>query len=143
MPLASSEASPGKTAGANADSLTFWSALALAFAGGMIKRGLDFNKNIVQGKGLRVASRVARSGRRVITTSDGGGDFTVAWVQLVNAIVSAPTCATLAVPSSKRPPGARNSGTFAEPFTIGPLPSNQMWLERVPAPPFVTIAKIG
>lgn len=34
---------------------------------------LDFTPNKVQGKGLRAASRVARSGRRVITTRQGGG----------------------------------------------------------------------
>jgi hypothetical protein len=38
---------------------------------------LDLNKNIKQGMGLRVGSRVARSARRVIPTSDTGGDFTV------------------------------------------------------------------
>ncbi len=34
---------------------------------------LDFTPNKVQGKGLRASSRVARSGRRVITTQQGGG----------------------------------------------------------------------
>lgn len=38
---------------------------------------LDYNKNVVQGEGLRVGSRVARSGRRVVTTSEAGGDITV------------------------------------------------------------------
>lgn len=38
---------------------------------------LDWNKNIKQGKGLRVGSRVARSARRVIPTADGGGDFSM------------------------------------------------------------------
>lgn len=35
---------------------------------------LRYNKNIVQGTGLRVGSRVARSGRRVITRKDATGD---------------------------------------------------------------------
>lgn len=35
-----------------------------------------WQKNIVQGQGLRVGSRVARSGRRVIPTADGTGTFT-------------------------------------------------------------------
>ena len=35
----------------------------------------DYAKNVVQGEGLRVGSRVNRSGRRVVTTSDAGGDF--------------------------------------------------------------------
>lgn len=38
---------------------------------------LDYTKNVVQGQGLRVGSRVARSGRRVVTTSEAGGDLTV------------------------------------------------------------------
>lgn len=38
---------------------------------------LDWNKNIKQGKGLRVGGRVARSGRRVVPTADGDGDFTM------------------------------------------------------------------
>jgi hypothetical protein len=42
-----------------------------------VDESLDWNKTIVQGAGLRVGSRVARSGRRVIPTADGGGDFTV------------------------------------------------------------------
>lgn len=36
---------------------------------------LDWNKNVKQGKGLRVGSRVARSARRVVPTADGGGDI--------------------------------------------------------------------
>ncbi len=38
---------------------------------------LAWNKNVKQGKGLRVASRVARSARRVVPSASGGGDFTV------------------------------------------------------------------
>lgn len=34
---------------------------------------IQLNKNIKQGQGLRVGSRVARSARRVVTTSDGQG----------------------------------------------------------------------
>jgi hypothetical protein len=37
----------------------------------------NWNKNIIQGQGLRVGSRVARSARRVIPTADGSGTFTV------------------------------------------------------------------
>lgn len=37
----------------------------------------DVSKNIVQGKGLRVGSTVARSARRVVPTRDAGGDFTM------------------------------------------------------------------
>ncbi|MBT9255375.1 hypothetical protein KMZ30_07290 [Phycicoccus sp. KQZ13P-1] len=42
-----------------------------------VDESLDFNKTIVQGKGLRVGSRVARSGRRVVPTADAGGDFSL------------------------------------------------------------------
>lgn len=38
---------------------------------------LDYRKGIVQGSGLRVGSRVARSGRRVVATMDGGGDISL------------------------------------------------------------------
>jgi hypothetical protein len=39
--------------------------------------GLDWNKSIKQGKGLRVGSRAARSGRRVVTSAQGAGDVSV------------------------------------------------------------------
>lgn len=42
-----------------------------------LTESFDYNKNIVQGKGLRVGSTVARSARRVVTTSDAGGDFSM------------------------------------------------------------------
>lgn len=42
-----------------------------------VSETLDYRKNVVQGKGLRVGSRVARSGRRVVTTADAGGDITM------------------------------------------------------------------
>lgn len=42
-----------------------------------VSESLDFRKNVVQGKGLRVGTRVARSGRRVVTTADAGGDVTM------------------------------------------------------------------
>ncbi|MFQ6170367.1 phage tail tube protein [Oryzobacter sp. R7] len=42
-----------------------------------LEESLDFSKNIVQGKGLRVSSRVARSARRVVTTADAGGDLSM------------------------------------------------------------------
>lgn len=42
-----------------------------------LDESLDFNKNVKQGMGLRVAARVARSGRRVVPTADGGGDWSL------------------------------------------------------------------
>lgn len=41
-----------------------------------IDHSFDIEKNVVQGAGLRVGSRVARSGRRVVTTAQAGGDMT-------------------------------------------------------------------
>lgn len=38
---------------------------------------LNWDKSVKQGAGLRVGGRVARSGRRVVPTADGSGDFTV------------------------------------------------------------------
>ena len=40
-----------------------------------VSETLDFRKSVKQGSGLRVGSRVARSGRRVVPTADGGGDI--------------------------------------------------------------------
>lgn len=42
-----------------------------------LDESLDWNKSIKQGKGLRVGGRVARSGRRVITSAMGQGDFSM------------------------------------------------------------------
>jgi hypothetical protein len=42
-----------------------------------VDENLDWNKSIKQGKGVRVGSRVARSGRRVVTSAQGAGDITV------------------------------------------------------------------
>ncbi|WP_182379823.1 phage tail tube protein [Nocardioides sp. WS12] len=38
---------------------------------------IDWNKEVAQGEGLRVGSRVARAARRVVPAASGGGDFTV------------------------------------------------------------------
>lgn len=38
---------------------------------------ITWRKNIKQGQGLRVGSRVARSARRVVPTADGGGDYSL------------------------------------------------------------------
>lgn len=42
-----------------------------------VDESLDWKKNVKQGKGLRVGGRVARSGRRVVPTADGGGDISM------------------------------------------------------------------
>jgi hypothetical protein len=42
-----------------------------------LDESLTFNKNVKQGMGLRVGTRVARSGRRVVPTADAGGDISL------------------------------------------------------------------
>lgn len=42
-----------------------------------VDENFDWNKNVKQGKGLRVSGRVARSGRRVVPSANGQGDLTV------------------------------------------------------------------
>jgi hypothetical protein len=42
-----------------------------------VSESFDFNKVIKQGQGLRVGSRVGRSARRVVVTSDAGGDVVI------------------------------------------------------------------
>lgn len=41
------------------------------------EESLNWDKSIKQGVGLRVGARVARSGRRVVTSAQGSGDFTM------------------------------------------------------------------
>lgn len=41
-----------------------------------VDENLDWNKNPKQGKGIKSGRRMARSGRRVIPSADGGGDMT-------------------------------------------------------------------
>lgn len=40
-----------------------------------VSEGFGWTKNVVQGEGLRVGARVARSGRRVVPTASGTGDL--------------------------------------------------------------------
>lgn len=42
-----------------------------------LDESLDWVKSIKQGKGLKVGGRVARSGRRVVTSAQGAGDFSM------------------------------------------------------------------
>lgn len=42
-----------------------------------VSESFDLRKNVKQGQGLRVGSRVDRSARRVVTTQDAGGDVVV------------------------------------------------------------------
>lgn len=78
---------------------------------------LDLTKSVKQGQGLRVGSRVARSGRRAVTSFDYGGDITVEasskgmglfWQWLMGAGAS-----TLV-----------SASTYQQVFTIGDTPSS-------------------
>jgi hypothetical protein len=82
-----------------------------------LDESLDWNKSIKQGKGLRVGGRVARSGRRVITSAQGAGDISMEacskgmglfWQALLGAGVS-----TLV-----------SGSTFQQLFTLGDTPSS-------------------
>lgn len=42
-----------------------------------LDESFNFVKNVKQGAGLRVGSRVARSGRRVVASAEGSGDLTI------------------------------------------------------------------
>lgn len=55
---------------------TYGTAVTVARFVEFTEETFDYSKNVVQGEGLRVGSRVARSGRRVVTTSEAGGDLT-------------------------------------------------------------------
>ena len=43
----------------------------------LLDESLQWNKQVKQGAGLRVGSRVARAARRVVAAGDGGGDFSI------------------------------------------------------------------
>lgn len=78
---------------------------------------LDLKKTVKQGQGIRVGSRVARSGRRVVTSYDYGGDVTVEatskgmglwWQALLGSGASALV----------------SGSTYQQLFTIGDTPSS-------------------
>lgn len=57
--------------------VTYGTALTVSRFYEPVDESLAYNKTTQQGKGIRTGSRVARSGRRVITRTDAGGDFTL------------------------------------------------------------------
>jgi hypothetical protein len=78
---------------------------------------LQWNKQVVQGQGLRVGSRVARAGRRVVPAADGSGDFTVEMAskgmgKLLQAALGAGASTVVA------------STTYQQNFTLGDNPSS-------------------
>lgn len=90
-----------------------------------VDESLDLNKNVVQGKGLRVSSRVARSSRRVIPTLDAGGDMSVEclskgqgllWEQCMGAGASTLVSGT----------------TYQQVFTLADLMPSATWQKGVP-----------
>jgi hypothetical protein len=90
-----------------------------------VSETLDFRKNIVQGKGLRVGSRVARSGRRVVTTSDAGGDLVVECISKGMGLLWQ---ACLGAGSSTLVSGT----TYQQVFTLGDTPSSLSVQKGVP-----------
>lgn len=92
-----------------------------------VSETIDFRKNIVQGQGLRVGSRVARSARRVVTTADAGGDLTVECISKGMGLLWA---ACLGSGSSTLVGGT----TYQQVFTLGDAPTSitlQKGLPRV------------
>lgn len=58
---------------------TFGTAIAVDRHYEFTSESFDFEKTVVQGSGLRVGGRVARSGRRVVAKQMGKGDLEVEW----------------------------------------------------------------
>jgi hypothetical protein len=83
-----------------------------------VSETLDYRKNIVQGKGLRVGSRVARSGRRVVTTADAGGDIMLECVSKGMGLIWQ---ACLGSGVSTLVPA---SSAYQQVFTLGDTPSS-------------------
>ena len=82
-----------------------------------LDESLDYRKNTKQGLGLRVGSRVARSGRRVVPTHDGGGDFSMEAVSkgmgLIWAACMGAGTSTLV-----------SAATYQQVFTLGDAPAS-------------------
>lgn len=78
---------------------------------------LDWNKNSKQGQGLRVGGRVARSGRRVVTSAMGGGDIPIECVSKGMGLLWQ---ACLGTGASTNVSGA----TYQQLFTLGDNPSS-------------------
>lgn len=81
-----------------------------------IDESLDWSKSIKQGKGLRVAGRVARSGRRVVTSAQGAGDFSMECTSkgmglLWQALLGTGTSTLV------------SASTYQQVFTLGDTPS--------------------
>lgn len=82
-----------------------------------VDESLDFRKNIKQGQGLRVGSRVARSARRVIPTADAGGDISLECISKGMGLLWQACLGT----------GVSNlvsGSTFQQLFTLGDVPSS-------------------
>lgn len=90
-----------------------------------VDESLDFKPNKVQGKGLRAASRVARSGRRVITTVQGDGKVTVeALTRGMGIVLAAATGGSTVTLVS--------GTTYQHLYTLGDTPSSLSIQKSVP-----------
>ena len=90
-----------------------------------VSETLDYRKNIVQGKGLRVGSRVARSGRRVVTTADAGGDITMECVSKGMGLIWQ-ACLGTGVSTLV------SASTYQQVFTLGDSPSSLTVQKGIP-----------
>lgn len=89
------------------------------------EESLTWEKNAVQGQGLRVGSRVARSGRRVVTSGQGGGDFTV---EAISKGMGLLWQACLGTGASTLVSGA----TYQQVFTLGDTPQSLTIQKGIP-----------
>jgi len=90
-----------------------------------VDESLDWNKSIKQGKGLRVGSRVARSGRRVVTSAMGAGDVTT---ECVSKGMGLWWQALLGAGSSALVSGT----TYQQVFTLGDNPASLTVQKGIP-----------
>lgn len=86
---------------------------------------LSFEPNKVQGKGLRTSARVARSGRRVITTSQGGGNVTIEATTKGMGILLAAAMGSSTVTLV-------SGSTYQHNFTLGDTPASLSIQKGVP-----------
>jgi hypothetical protein len=87
---------------------------------------IDWQKNVKQGKGLRVGGRVARTGRRQVPTAAGGGDLTMEIVNkgmgvLWNAAFGTSTAAQFTT-----------TGAYQQTYTLGDTPPSISVMKGIP-----------
>lgn len=96
---------------------TFKTGVAPTRALEIFDENLDWNPTRKQGQGLRVGSRVDRSGRRVTPIQDGGGDFSIECVSKGMGLLLQ-ACFGTGVSTLV------SASTFQQNFTLGDTPSS-------------------